>query len=471
MLPLRVYVLAVDGSFETAAELVSLLEREEWCSATLHHVPLDGFPPIELSRGSLAVIVGRDHQVLSAVLAKIRPHSPEVSFLFVNLFRQPTHCLDLLVAGFENFLSYPFQPGDVAARMQLITSKKPASARPATARATDNLMLEVGLLDLIGASPLFNCVLSEIRVLASVDATVLITGETGTGKDMSARAIHYTSLRSSRPFLPLNCGAIPDELFVNELFGHEQGAYTDARARHTGLIQQAEGGTLFLDDVESLSLNNQTKLLRFLQGNEYTPLGGGRPVKADVRIIAATNADLLDHVRQKTFRQDVYFRLEVLALKLPPLRERVEDIPLLANHLIARYCSSYGKSLVTLSPGALQRLSAYDWPGNVRQLENVIHKAVVHATSQVLGAGDIDFGLSHGTLPPSGNPTPLRFDQAKEEVVTRFEIEYVTNLLRLCGGNITRAAECAGKHRRAFWEIMRRHNLTRSALQADAKPR
>jgi DNA-binding NtrC family response regulator len=439
-----------------------MLEKESWCSVDLQLVSADNLFLTELPSESIALIVGRNPLLLSKSISRLRDHSPDSLFAFVNLFRESRYCLDLLAAGFDNFLTYPFQRGDIAARLQSMPAAARRSAKPGAEQLATTLTLEVGLCDLIGVSPPFNRVLSEIKLLSRVDATVLIIGETGTGKDICARAIHYSSSRSERPFIPINCGAIPDELFENELFGHERGAYTDARFRQTGLIEQANGGTLFLDEIESLSMSSQVRLLRFLQGNEYTPLGSGKPLRADVRVIAATNADLMQRVREKSFREDVYYRLEVLTLSLPPLRERCEDIPSLAGHLVARYCSLYGKPQASLTPDALQTLKSYSWPGNVRELENVIHKAVIHASSNVLTRSDILLDKMHESSLLGDGAGFIPFDQARHTVLSRFEREYVSSLLRLCGGNVTRAAQRAGKHRRTFWEIMRRNNLSRS---------
>jgi DNA-binding NtrC family response regulator len=459
MRPVRIEVIGIGDGALAASELSDLLAAQDWCKVGLHLLSEEAIREREFPSASFFIFVHRDPIFLARFISHFRLKHQNALYFFVNLFRQPTSCLDILVAGFDNFISYPFQAVDIAARVQTSLGKRDSPKDSEAEVVTNRLTLEIGLRDLIGTSRPFNRVLNEIAVLARVDASVLVTGETGTGKDICARAIHYLSSRSTKPFIPVNSGAIPEELFENELFGHERGAYTDARHRHPGLIQEAAGGTIFLDDIESLSLNNQAKLLRFLQGNEYTPLGSGKPVKAEVRIIAATNADLLQRVRERTFREDMYFRLEVLTLSLPPLRERVEDIPLLAHYFASRYCSAYGKPEVSFSCSAIEKLSAYSWPGNVRQLENVLHRAIVHSTNSILSSSDIVCTTEERTNAIIEESTLVPFKQARAEVVTRFEREYVSHVLRLCNGNITRAAKCAGKNRRAFWEIMRKHSL------------
>jgi two-component system, NtrC family, response regulator GlrR len=242
-------------------------------------------------------------------------------------------------------------------------------------------------------------------------------------------------------------------LFENELFGHESGAFTDARTPYSGVIRMAEGGTVFLDDVESLSLINQAKLLRFLQGNEYIPLGHGRPIRAHVRIIAATNADLSDQVKKKAFREDLYFRLEVLKVVTPPLRERTEDIIALTRHFVSRYSLLYGKQAPALTESATRVLC---------RCPNILHRAVVHCSTGTLTEDDIDIATCTQSDCMCSDPTLLPYDQARKKMLATFESEYVSRLLQLCGGNITHAARRAGKPRRTFWEIMRRNRLSPS---------
>jgi DNA-binding NtrC family response regulator len=322
-----------------------------------------------------------------------------------------------------------------------------------------DLTCEIALCDLIGSSPAFRHVLDEVRVLSQTDATVLITGETGTGKDMCARAIHYTSSRASKPFIPVNCGGIPDQLFENEFFGHERGAYTDARDRYRGIVHEAKGGTIFLDDIESLGVKSQAKLLQLLQGSWYAPLGSGKIIKSHARIIAATNEDLQSRVEERTFREDLYFRLAVLTLYLPPLRDRAEDIPTLANVFLERYSCKYAKPGMRISQRAFDQLRAHHWPGNVRELESVIHRAILHASSDVIADIPMPDDTGQCKTTPRKVPSVPPFGQAKKELVTRFERDYILRVLTECGWNISEAARRSGKDRRAFWELMRKHAL------------
>ena len=315
------------------------------------------------------------------------------------------------------------------------------------------LKSKLGLKKLVGRSPAFMSVVERIPVLAQCDATVLIGGETGTGKEVFARMVHYLSPRSASPFVPVNCGAIPLELVENELFGHERAAYTGASISSRGLVREAEGGTLFLDEVDCLPLGAQVKMLRFLQEKEYRPLGSAKTRTADVRLITATNADVERAVEEGRLRQDLYYRLNVLPLELPPLRERHEDIPLLARHFAARYAAERGTSVPEFSEGAMQALLLYRWPGNVRELEHVVERAVVMSQGHgVLRRGDV-------LMPPRGPREPESFREAKARMVACFERSYVEKLLLAYHGNISRAARAARKNRRAFWELIRKYQI------------
>jgi DNA-binding NtrC family response regulator len=317
-----------------------------------------------------------------------------------------------------------------------------------------------GLQQIIGESQAFRDALGKIPLIARCDAQVLISGETGTGKEMCARAIHYLSPRARQPFAPVNCGAIPTELIENELFGHQRGAFTDASGTQTGLIQEADGGTLFLDEIDSLPPLAQVKILRFLQEKEYRPLGSAKVRKADLRVIAAVNSDLEEAMRAGRLRQDLYYRLNVLPLRLPPLRERREDIPLLAGHFLKRYADAFRRSSLSLSPDALERLSRYDWPGNVRELEHLIERAAALAEGPIIRGSDLD-------LPTVVPPPPATFREAKAQCVSQFERAYILQLLQIHHGNITKAAQTAKKNRRAFWELIRKYGIDPQSFKAD----
>jgi DNA-binding NtrC family response regulator len=302
----------------------------------------------------------------------------------------------------------------------------------------------------------------QSKIFHLSDATVLICGETGTGKELFARAIHYHSPRQNKPFIPVNCAALPDHLFENELFGHVKGAFTDASSSERGLIAEAEGGTLILDEVDTLSPAAQAKLLRFLQSGEYRPLGSCRTLTSDVRIIAASNTELFDRVKTKLFREDLYFRLNALSVIIPPLRERLEDIVHLSNHFLAQYAQEHNTEPRNISGEAVRKLMAYDWPGNVRELEGLILRALVLTASTILQPEDIN--LPQQSSRSIQENTLLR--QAKNNLIQNFELGYLTRLLAAHRGNITHAAKAAGKQRRALQRLIQKYDLKPRSFRA-----
>jgi DNA-binding NtrC family response regulator len=324
-------------------------------------------------------------------------------------------------------------------------------------------------LNLIGESPPFRSAVELIHRLAACDATVLITGETGTGKEVAARAIHYLSMRREQPFVPINCGAIPETLIETELFGHARGAFTDAREARHGFVGQAEGGTLFLDEIETISERGQVALLRFLQDREYRPVGGVIARGADVRVVAASNVGLGDLAARGRLRQDLLFRLNVLALELPPLRDRGDDVLLFAHEFVRRFCHQYRKPARSIAPDAIAALRAHPWPGNVRELENMIHRAVVLEDGAMLALG----GLRSATKGGGGSgsamaPLMKRFRDAKADAIADFERSYISQLLTRSHGNISLAARLSGKDRSRLSKLVRKYGLHRVVFSRTA---
>ncbi len=306
---------------------------------------------------------------------------------------------------------------------------------------------------LTGCSEALCKVAVQVGLMARSDATCLLQGETGTGKELFARAIHYMGERKHRPFVPVNCGAIPDPLFENEMFGHVRGAYTDARNTQQGLLAHASSGTLFLDEVDCLSASAQVKLLRVLQEHEYRPVGSAKSVFTDVRIIAATNTDLRNRVQQRLFRDDLFHRFNVLRVVIPPLRERAGDVGLLARTFMRDFARRYKRPELQIDGDAYQALEAYEWPGNVREIEAVMERAVLLSSTGVITAADLE-------IPVAGKATAATdMRSAKNRMIMDFERAYLSDLLSRCTGNISRAARLAGKERRSFQRLLRKYNL------------
>jgi DNA-binding NtrC family response regulator len=326
-------------------------------------------------------------------------------------------------------------------------------------------MSRVTVSNLVGCSPAFQEAVDLIRNIAETDAPVLIEGETGTGKEVAARAIHYSGAREAHPFVPVNCGALPEHLIENELFGHTRGAYTDARGAQPGLVALADGGTLFLDEVESLSPRAQVALLRFLQDLRYRPLGGHREERANVRVIAATNVSLYQMVQARQFRSDLYYRLQILFLRLPPLRERPGDPGILASHFVAVFSGRYGWQRRSIASESIALLDRYAWPGNVRELENLVHRALLLTTNpeatvpQEWLAGGSTATAGDEESHVAGDYFDLSLMEAKARVLDQFERVYVSRALAETRGNVSEAARRAGKERRAFGKLLKKYSI------------
>jgi DNA-binding NtrC family response regulator len=398
---------------------------------------------------SIIFLVSKSPSLVDAakVTGLLRRELPVVPIIELADTCYPDDMLALVAQGASDFMTPPLQANDVIARLKRLLSQPGHQGIPAYA-----LKEKLGLKRLIGESSAFLSQVSKFPMLARCDARVLILGETGTGKEVCARAIHYLSLRSAKPFIPVNCGAIPVDLVENELFGHEREAFTGASSSRAGLIHEADGGTLFMDEIDCLPLLAQVKLLRFLQEKEYRPLGSTKVHRADVRVIAASNGDLERALNNGKLRRDLYYRLNTVSISLPPLRERQEDIPLLARYFLSKYSHELGKKVAGFSPKAIQSLFAYEWPGNVRELEHVIERAVVMSEHEMIGPEDICLPCS----PVSGTAS---FQDMKAIVVARFERTYIANLLRAHEGNISRAARAAGKDPRSFRQLIRKHKI------------
>jgi DNA-binding NtrC family response regulator len=347
---------------------------------------------------------------------------------------------------------------------------------------------------LLGSSPVMREIFAHLEKVAPSELTCLITGETGTGKEMVARALHNASQRKSRPFVVLDCGSIPRELIESTLFGHEKGSFTGAVAQHVGCFEQASGGTIFLDEIGELDISLQPKLLRVLEQREIKRVGGDRTHKVDVRVLAATNRDLREEVNKGTFREDLYFRLSVVHVELPPVRDRRDDIPALANHFLREVAARRGMTM-SFSQDAMAAMMNHAWPGNVREMRNVVERASALSDGPVITRPDLVFGremgpsvvvshdlaqagahaaqraaaqLSGVELPPQAGPAifdpsllkaGLGFKGAKQSVVDAFELAYLTALMQRNDGNITRSAQEAGLTRYHLRELLKRHGL------------
>jgi len=363
----------------------------------------------------------------------------------------------------SDFCSWPCDPLELSFRINRFATShnKSPNLERINAESTDWRGMS-----LIGKSPIFTNIQSFILKASTCDAPVLIESETGCGKEVTARAIHYLGNRKGFPFIPMNCGAIPDQLIENELFGHEKGAYTDAKQCQAGLTEQANGGTLFLDEIEALSSKGQVTLLRFIEDNVVRPLGATKSKKVDVRVIAASNICLSELVAKGQFRQDLLFRLNLLHLSLPPLRERREDIQMLAEHFLDKFRHQYGQPRKRFHPDTISWMSGYNWPGNVRELENFVHRSfLLSHDEEILITKAINLDVNHAFSRRKlfdrrqGFTFDAPFNEAKNHAIIHFERSYLTWLISNSKGNVTQAADQAQKERRALGKLLKKHEI------------
>jgi two-component system response regulator GlrR len=354
----------------------------------------------------------------------------------------------------DDFVLWPLRGGELGQRLRRLLH----CHSPGIAEVSEHITQELGLAQFVGQHPSFLKIVENMRVIARGGGPLVITGETGTGKELTARAVHHLSPRRDFPFIAVDCSLLPEHLVENELFGHARGAFTDAHTDQQGLVALANKGTLFLDEVDALPLRTQAKLLRFLQERTYRPLGSERFVHADVGVIAATNRDLEGCVTKQEFRSDLYYRLNVFRLKLPPLRDRVSDIYVLAQHFLHDFCGEGERKV--LSAGALRKLEQHHWPGNVRELFNVVQQAVVFSKAKHIFPADIVLSGS----PESGVDNSWSFREGRARAVEVFEKSFIEDLLRKNAGNVSRAAIEAQKDRRSFGRLIKKYKINRATL-------
>lgn len=343
--------------------------------------------------------------------------------------------------GVFGYLTKPFDGKDL---VNTVTQASQLSAP-----AANDEPVEEWRGGIVTRNPELETVMARAKLVAAGDASVLIRGESGTGKELLAHAIHKASPRGNKPFMAINCGAIPEALLESELFGHMKGAFTGAARDHEGLFQSANGGTVFLDEIGDMPVPLQVKLLRVLQERMVRPVGATQSVAVDVRIVSATHRDLETAIREGRFREDLYYRLNVVSFTLPPLRERREDVPLLATHFLSDISKKYGKTVNAFSAEALQLLVKYDWPGNVRELVNVVEQAVALTTGSVVSPALVESALRVQASELDS------FEQARGQ----FERDYLARLLKMTNGNVTHAARLAKRNRTEFYKLLHRHHL------------
>jgi two-component system, NtrC family, response regulator GlrR len=387
-----------------------------------------------------------------ALFENIQKNSPTLPVIILTAHGTIPDAVDATKRGVFGFLPKPFEGRELLTQVEQALK---LSSGPGAAQEGDEWRGEI-----VTASPQMEDLLRRAKLVAQSDASVLIAGASGTGKELLARAIHRASKRRAAAFVAMNCAAIPESLLESELFGHRKGSFTGAAYDHKGLFQSADGGTVFLDEIGDMPAALQAKLLRALQEREVRPVGAAQPVPVDVRIISATHRNLEERVARAEFREDLYYRLNVVSFTIPPLAERREDVVPLAKHFLTGTAKRYGKDVRAFAPDALEVLIGASWPGNVRQLANVVEQAVALATSPIVPAALIQSALKSE---PSGL-TPL--DEAKRS----FERDYLIRILRITKGNVTQAARLAQRNRTEFYKLLERHQLQPAMFKVERRP-
>jgi DNA-binding NtrC family response regulator len=396
------------------------------------------------------------------LLLAVKRQRPELEVVMVTAYATVETAVATLKSGAYDYLTKPVEDlNEVIRLVQRAAERKRLVSR--NRELERQLEAREVFSGMVGDSPAMHEVFRLIDAVARSGSTVLIEGESGTGKELAARAIHDRSPRRMAPFVAVNCGALPEPVLESELFGHVKGAFTGAFANKRGLFEAASGGTLFLDEIGEMPQAMQVKLLRALQEGEVKPVGATGAVQVDVRTIAATNVDLKAAVKKGSFREDLYYRVNVIGVRLPPLRERIEDLPLLAFHLLRKHADHAGKKVERISPETLQALSLWPWKGNIRELENVIERAVVLTAGRSIELADLPAELrSRDVGKPSSTPEPLgKLPYARARVVAmrNFERRYLEELLAANRGNVSSAARAAGMDRSNFRRILKKHKL------------
>ena len=394
------------------------------------------------------------------LMQELHSINPEMPVIILTAHGSIESAVEAMKRGAYSYLTKPFEPRDLLLQIEKALEKRRLSAE--VNRLKGLVEEKYDFANIVAKSEKMQSVLETVSRIAQTDSTVYIHGESGTGKELIAKAIHLASMRKEKPFVAINCAALPETLLESELFGHEKGAFTGAIRSTRGLFTQAHEGTIFLDEIGDMPLATQAKLLRVLQERQFYPVGSEKAVAVDVRVIVATQKELEDEVKKSQFREDLFFRIHVIPIRLPSLRERKEDIPHLVDHFLRKFSRQMKKEIEGLTPQAMQRLMLHDWPGNVRELENTIEYAVAMTQQNIINE---DF-----VLQGKGAPQELAESREKGEVSQdtlqplkeardAFEKNYLVHLLKLSEGNVSQAAKLAGKYRADFYDLLKKHGL------------
>jgi DNA-binding NtrC family response regulator len=392
------------------------------------------------------------------LLVLIKRQLPDQTVVMMTGHGRIDTAVEAMKRGAYDFITKPFDHDTLLVRLEKAMER--ATLLSENRRLQQECRRSDAFEDMVGNSPVMKRVYESIRTVAQTDLTVLITGESGVGKDLTARAVHSLSHRRNGPFVAVNCPTVPEQILESELFGYKKGAFTHATQNKSGLFQEANRGTLFLDEIGDVSPTIQTKLLRVLQEKTIKPLGDTKAINIDVRIVASTNQKLDQKIARNEFREDFFYRLNVLPIKLPALREHPQDIALIANHLLVKHCRQLEKPIKKLSAELLEAFKQHEWTGNVREMENLILQGIIFSSADEIRPQDVGLqGAATVSNLTENAWSDLPYRQAKEKVLQRFNASYINRLLEKTGGNVTQAAKACGLERQTLQQIMRRFDL------------
>ncbi len=451
----REHILIVDDDRNMLEVLKFRLETEGY-NVTSANMVQDALAMVKDELFDLALVdLKIDKNDGIELMQKLHRLSPEMPVIILTAHGTIETAVDAMKQGAYGYLTKPFDRRELCLQIKNGLEKSSLSREIRRLRAL--VGEKYGFKNIISKSKKMQKIMEQISRAAEIDSNICICGESGTGKELIAKSLHLLSSRKDKLFVAINCAAIPEGLLEGELFGYEKGAFTGAIRNKKGFFAQADGGTIFLDEISEMSELMQAKLLRVLQEKEFHPLGAERLIKVDVKIISATNKNLEDEVKNSNFREDLFYRIHVIPIYIPPLRERKEDIPLLVDHFMKKFAESMKKEIKGISTPALQKLLSYEWPGNVRELENSIEYAVAMTAGNIIGE---DLILQTKTV-EQRELKPLK--EAKNE----FEKKYISNLISLAGGNVSKASKLAGKYRSDFYDLLKKHNLKVADFKSD----
>jgi len=451
---IRAHLLVVDDDHVTLDLLKEVLSQEGYDVT----VALGGTEAIARGTDNFFDIVITDVRMEDKdgleVLRAFKKFAPDTTVILITAFGSIETAIEAIREGAFDYISKPFKLDEIKLTIQRALDQRRLLNENKFYR--QELLGKYQLKNVIGRTPQMFQVYKTIAKVADTKSTVLLYGESGTGKELVARSLHYNSSRNDRPFLPVDCASLVETLLETELFGHVRGAFTGAVLAKKGLIEEVDGGTLFLDEVSNISLSVQAKLLRFLQEHEIKRVGGTESLKVDVRVIAATNQELEPLIKEGKFREDLFYRLNVVSITLPSLRERKDDIPLLASHFVQKFSEEYGKLISHISPEALEILMQYSWPGNVRELENTIERALILTAHPIILPEDLPKRLLDSVSAEGTEPLKMGEGLAAEKPLSLKDVEksYALKVLKETRGNKTKAAEILGIDRTTLYRII-----------------